>query len=131
MESPIEFHSLKPDNEIASLARLRLCRITSPGRRFSTGRGFLIHELIIRDPLAYVNEKTLEIRNGVTYDEVMPKKKLSADALAYFAKMGRRGGLLGGKARAIKLSAEERQESARRAVQARWAKVRGEAGPKD
>lgn len=122
MESPVEFHSLKPDNEIASLARLRLCRITSPGQCFSTGRGFLIHEIIIRDPLAYVNEKTLEIRDGVTYDEVMPKKKLSAEALAYFAKMGRQGGLLGGKARAEKLSAEQRSESARKAVTARWEK---------
>lgn len=34
--------------------------------------------------------------------------------------LGRRGGLKGGPARAAKLSAEERQESARRASQARW-----------
>jgi hypothetical protein len=52
----------------------------------------------------------------------MPKDKLSAEALAYFAKMGRRGGLIGGKARAATLSADQRSESARRAVQARWAK---------
>lgn len=36
--------------------------------------------------------------------------------------LGRRGGLKGGKARAEKLTAEERRESARRAAQARWAK---------
>ena len=36
--------------------------------------------------------------------------------------LGRRGGLKGGKARAAKLTKEERIESARRAAQARWAK---------
>lgn len=36
--------------------------------------------------------------------------------------LGRRGGLKGGKARAAKLSAEERSEAARRAAAARWAK---------
>jgi hypothetical protein len=35
--------------------------------------------------------------------------------------LGRRGGLKGGKARAAALTAEERQASARRAAQARWA----------
>jgi hypothetical protein len=34
--------------------------------------------------------------------------------------LGRMGGLKGGKARAAKLSPEERQEIARRAAQARW-----------
>jgi hypothetical protein len=36
--------------------------------------------------------------------------------------LGRKGGLKGGKARAAKMSAEERRESARKAAQARWAK---------
>src|SRR6476659_3904879 len=36
--------------------------------------------------------------------------------------LGRRGGLKGGKARAAKMTPEERAESARRAAQARWAK---------
>jgi hypothetical protein len=36
--------------------------------------------------------------------------------------LGRKGGLKGGKARAAKLTAEERQESARRAAAARWSK---------
>jgi hypothetical protein len=40
MESPLEFHSLKPDNEIASLLQLRLRWITSPDRCFSVERGF-------------------------------------------------------------------------------------------
>jgi hypothetical protein len=56
--------------------------------------------------------------------KLMPKKKLPAEALAYFAKMGRRGGLLGGKARAEKLTAEQRSESARKAVLVRWSKTK-------
>jgi hypothetical protein len=36
--------------------------------------------------------------------------------------LGRRGGLKGGKARAAKMTAEERSEAAKRAAQARWKK---------
>lgn len=36
--------------------------------------------------------------------------------------LGRKGGLRGGKARAAKMTAEERKEAARRAAAARWAK---------
>jgi hypothetical protein len=36
--------------------------------------------------------------------------------------LGRKGGLKGGKARAEKMTAEERREAARRAAEARWAK---------
>lgn len=35
--------------------------------------------------------------------------------------LGRRGGLKGGKARAAKLTPDERSEAARKAAQARWA----------
>lgn len=34
--------------------------------------------------------------------------------------LGRKGGLKGGKARAAKMTAEERRESAQRAARARW-----------
>lgn len=44
-----------------------------------------------------------------------PEKDPAAVAL------GRRGGLKGGKARAAKLTPEERRESAKRAAKARWA----------
>jgi hypothetical protein len=47
-------------------------------------------------------------------EPVEPEKDPAAVAL------GRRGGLKGGKARAEKLTAEERREAARRAAQARW-----------
>ncbi len=40
--------------------------------------------------------------------------------------LGRRGGLKGGKARAAKLSPEERSAAARRAAKARWATTRRE-----
>jgi len=46
-----------------------------------------------------------------------PEPEQNAAAVA----LGRRGGLKGGKARAAKLTAEQRSESARRAVRARWA----------
>jgi hypothetical protein len=36
--------------------------------------------------------------------------------------LGRRGGLKGGKARAAKMSDQERSETARKAAQARWAR---------
>lgn len=38
--------------------------------------------------------------------------------------LGRRGGLKGGKARAAKLTAEERSAAAKKAAQARWARER-------
>jgi hypothetical protein len=39
--------------------------------------------------------------------------------------LGRKGGLKGGKARAAKMTPEERSESARKAAQARWQAHRG------
>jgi len=44
--------------------------------------------------------------------------RLSKDPAA--VSLGRRGGLKGGPARAAKLTPEQRQESAKRAAQARW-----------
>jgi hypothetical protein len=49
-----------------------------------------------------------------------------ADAVrAAAAELGRRGGAAGGRARAAKLSPEQRSEIARRAAQARWSAARG------
>ena len=50
----------------------------------------------------------------------MTKKKKAKNPNA--VALGRLGGLKGGKARIAQLSPEERQELARKAVQARWAK---------
>jgi hypothetical protein len=52
----------------------------------------------------------------------MARKKLPADIREYFVKMGKKGGLLGGKARAERLTPEQRSDSARKAVIARWEK---------
>jgi hypothetical protein len=43
MESPLEFHSPKPDNEIASLFGFG-CADYSPGQCFNTDWGFLLHD---------------------------------------------------------------------------------------
>ena len=48
------------------------------------------------------------------------KKAVKAKDPAAVA-LGRKGGLKGGKARAAKMTAEERAESARKAARARWA----------
>jgi len=40
--------------------------------------------------------------------------------------LGRKGGLKGGKARAAKMTKEQRSEAARKAAQARWGKIKGE-----
>lgn len=43
--------------------------------------------------------------------------------------LGRKGGQKGGPARAAKLTPKERSESARKAVQARWAKAKTKTAP--
>jgi hypothetical protein len=49
-------------------------------------------------------------------------KKLPTEFRKYLAKLGRKGGLKGGPARAAAMTPEQRSESARKAVTARWAK---------
>ena len=50
-------------------------------------------------------------------------EELTDEQLRKLARIfGRRGGLKGGKARAEKMTPEERSESARKAAKARWAK---------
>ncbi len=53
----------------------------------------------------------------------MIKKRKNPYAVA----LGRRGGKKGGPARAAAMTAEQRSESARKAVSARWAKVKASA----
>jgi hypothetical protein len=52
----------------------------------------------------------------------MGKKALPAELREYFAKIGKKGGKKGGTVRASRMTPEERAESARKAVQARWEK---------
>lgn len=67
----------------------------------------------------------LRNRSRIIRNRVAAKKKNPA-AVA----LGRRGGKKGGPARAAKLTPEQRSESARNAVRARWAKVKKAASPK-
>lgn len=52
-------------------------------------------------------------------------KKLPPEFREYLSKIGKKGGLKGGRARAEKMTPEERSESARKAVKARWDKRKG------
>jgi hypothetical protein len=45
--------------------------------------------------------------------------------------LGRKGGLKGGKARAAKMTAEERSDAAKRASRARWGATRSVSHPRD
>ena len=56
----------------------------------------------------------------------MGKKKLPPEIRDYFVKMGKKGGASGGHARAANMTEEQRRESARNAVMARWRKAKGE-----
>jgi hypothetical protein len=67
----------------------------------------------------------VDIHNGVTYDFDMARKdKMPEEARAYFVEMGRQGGKVGGSIRASNMTPEQRTESARNAVRARWAKAK-------
>ena len=101
--------------------RLRLCG-SGPDSGSSRYRGLLFHGSIIRDPLTNVKRKDLPFRVGVTYNTGMAKKTLPPDVRDFFVKMGRKGGKIGGSIRAANMTAKQRSESARKAVQARWAK---------
>ena len=52
----------------------------------------------------------------------MPRHKIAAETMAYFKRMGRKGGKIGGRLRADSLSPERRREIAQKAIAARWAK---------
>jgi hypothetical protein len=51
-------------------------------------------------------------------------KRLPKDIRAYFSKLGKKGGKKGGAMRAANMTGEERSESARKAVRARWQKAK-------
>jgi hypothetical protein len=54
----------------------------------------------------------------------MGKTKLPEEFRNYLAKIGRKGGKIGGAVRASRMTPQERSESARKAVLARWAKAK-------
>jgi hypothetical protein len=55
------------------------------------------------------------------------KKKMPPGLAEYFSGLGRKGGKLGGPARAAKMTSEEGSASAKKAVEARWAKAKKKA----
>jgi hypothetical protein len=55
------------------------------------------------------------------------RKRIPKDVRTYFSKLGKKGGKKGGTARAANMTQEQRTESARNAVIARWAKVKNTA----
>ena len=52
--------------------------------------------------------------------------KIPPELSAYLSKLGKKGGKKGGPARAAAMTPEQRSDSARNAVKARWAKARKE-----
>jgi hypothetical protein len=65
-----------------------------------------------------VNSRARAIVDFATSDEETPDPDEGKDPAA--VELGRRGGLKGGKARAEKLSSEERSAAARHAAESRW-----------
>lgn len=58
----------------------------------------------------------------------MARAKLPTEFRDYLAKIGRKGGKIGGTKRAANMTAEERSEAARKAVQARWSREKAKKG---
>lgn len=54
----------------------------------------------------------------------MSKSGMPRELREYLAKLGRKGGRKGGPARAAAMTPEQRSESAKKAVTARWAKAK-------
>ena len=72
-----------------------------------------------RDP-SKLARRIIDLATGQAEPEPDPDEEKDPNAVA----LGRKGGLKGGKARAKKLTAKQRQEAARLAAQARWKKSR-------
>ncbi len=72
-----------------------------------------------RDP-AQLAKLMIDIASGEVEDRAPTPEEQGKDPAA--VERGRKGGSKGGKARAAKLSANERQQSARKAIKARWAR---------
>jgi hypothetical protein len=60
----------------------------------------------------------------------MSKTAMPPEMREYLAKIGKKGGKVGGTARAANMTPEQRSEASRKAVQARWAKTKPSAQAK-
>ena len=65
-------------------------------------------------------------RNASEFAAAVPGRMAEQSVKEYLVRIGRKGGVKGGKARAMKLSAQRRSEFARELAKARWAKQRDE-----
>lgn len=66
-----------------------------------------------------LNQRAKAIVDLATSDEELPDPDEGKDPAA--VALGRKGGQKGGRARADRMTAEERSEAARKAAEARWA----------
>jgi hypothetical protein len=66
--------------------------------------------------------RVVQEATGQSEPETKASPESSVDRHAAAVALGRLGGLKGGKARADKLTPEQRRESARKAARARWSK---------
>lgn len=100
--------------------------ISGPAEVASKYSGFSFHASSVRDRSRIKQAKnetmSLYFPRTVTYHRSVLGKRKNPAAVA----LGRKGGKKGGPARAASLSAEQRTESARKAVKARWSKVKSE-----
>jgi len=69
-----------------------------------------------------LNRLAKSIVDQATTEEQLQAKAIEEGKNPAAVSLGRLGGLKGGKARALKLSAEERKEIARKAASVRWQK---------
>jgi hypothetical protein len=56
----------------------------------------------------------------------MARTRIPKEMRDYLAKIGRKGGKIGGKRRLETMTDKQRRDSARNAIQARWARVKAE-----
>jgi hypothetical protein len=75
-----------------------------------------------REKEADLNHLAKSIVDQATVDEQLWQRALEEGKNPAAVSLGRLGGLKGGKARAERLSAEERRDIAKKAAQARWKK---------
>ncbi len=69
-----------------------------------------------------INRLAAQIVNEATGEEIPKDIEEESKKNPAAVELGRRGGLKGGKARAEKLTSEQRKEIAKKASQARWGK---------
>ena len=68
-------------------------------------------------------EQKLQNHFGLLDRQIHAFKRLPPEVLDFFRKQGAKGGKIGGTARAANMTAEQRSDASRKAVQAHWSKI--------